>query len=331
MDKQNTISHGLFDKTNLADRIESIVSELSKTSGFLPIKLISKSAWWGSKEIGAFHYSGKYNGKNVVLKVQGVKPNTSEVLMINSFEKQNKSKIIRPPKIFWSQGWNDEKKYEAFILEQVKSNSIVSVPTNQEEVTKFFKIFDEYRINCLRKAWLQKPSMDIGSNNNEQFNKWREASFKIYPHHELREDSDQLLIDKAINKLKKGYQKVDWEFQHGHLSDGDFYEDEKGRIVVLSNLYWSWRAPYYDLIFAYHWFMYHLSNIDKISEKNVEEQRQLWLEEINKRASNKELLELALLERAAAGLNLDALSMNPKKAISKYLVNKTRDFIKKNL
>jgi hypothetical protein len=331
MDKQNTISHGLFDKTNLADRIESIVSEVSKNSGFLPIKLIGKSAWWGSKEIGAFHYSGKYNGKNVVLKVQGVKPNTSEILMIDSFGKQNQSKIIRTPKIYWSQIWDEKKKYEAFILEQLKSKSIISVPTNQEEVTKFFKIFDEYRKNCLKKAWLQKPSEGIGTYISEQFNKWREASVKIYPHHELREDSDQLLIDRAINKLKKGYQKVDWGFQHGHLSDSDFYEDENSQIVVLSNLYWSWRAPYYDLIFAYHWFMYHLSTLDKLNEDKVEEQRQLWLKEIYKRALNIKLLELALLERATAGLNLDALSMDPKKAVSKYLIKKTRDFIKENL
>lgn len=331
MNKQNSISCGFFDKADLSGRIEEIVDYVSKKSGFLPIKLISKSTWWGSKEIGAFHYGGKYNGENVVLKVQGAKPNTSEILMIDSFEKQNRSKIIRTPKIFWNQRWNDGKKYEAFILEQVKSKSIISVPTNQKEITKFFKIFDEYRKNCLRKAWLQKPSEDIGAFINEQFNKWREASFKIYPHHELREDGDQLLIDKAINKLIKGYQKVDWEFQHGHLSDSDFYEDENGQIVVLSNLYWSWRAPYYDLIFAYHWYMYHLSELKSIEVEEAEKDRQLWLKEIYKRASNKKLLKLALLERATAGLNLDALSMNPKKAVSKYLVNKTRDFIRESL
>jgi hypothetical protein len=39
---------------------------------------------------------------------------------------------------------------------------------------------------------------------------------------------------------------------------------------------------------------------------------------------NKRLLSLALLERAVAGLNLDVLSINPNKPISKYLFKATR-------
>jgi len=37
------------------------------------------------------------------------------------------------------------------------------------------------------------------------------------------------------------------------------------------------------------------------------------------------LLRLALLERATAGLNLDALSIDPKKPITEYLICQTRE------
>ena len=40
----------------------------------------------------------------------------------------------------------------------------------------------------------------------------------------------------------------------------------------------------------------------------VERQREIWLNNIYSLANDKHLLKLALLERAAAGLNLDALS-----------------------
>lgn len=159
------------------------------------------------------------------------------------------------------------------------------------------------------------------------FAKWREASFKIYPDHPLREKGDSDLIDRSVQTLVRDYKDVTPEFVHGHLSDGDFYQ-VKDQVVILSNLYWSWRAPFYDTIFGYHWYMYHLNDVPDITPDIVEGQRNLWMEQINifagESPQNRRLLNLALLERAAAGLNLDALSCDPAKPISKFLIERTR-------
>ncbi|MBI2613373.1 MAG: hypothetical protein HYW62_01225 [Candidatus Levybacteria bacterium] len=94
-----------------------------------------------------------------------------------------------------------------------------------------------------------------------------------------------------------------------------------------------WKSPFYDAIFGYHWFIYQLAR-DRLKNPTIElieEQRNLWLSKINSLAktdSDKKLLNLALLERAAAGLNLDALKADPKKSISKYLAEKTRENLK---
>ena len=158
-----------------------------------------------------------------------------------------------------------------------------------------------------------------------RFEKWRKSSWEIYPNHPLRKKGDVKLIDRVIKILTDKYQGVEWEFQHGHLSDSDFYEVPDGQIVVLSNLYWSWRAPFYDAVFAYHWHIYHLADIKDISLEKIEEQRKLWLDKIFELfGKDNRLLKLALLERAVAGLNLDALSLDPKVPIAKYLVEKTR-------
>src|SRR3989344_5981790 len=99
--KQNEVWSGLNSGADLKERIPQIVDEISKKCAFVPDKILSTSSWWNqSTGVGAFHFSGKFNGKSSALKVQGVKPATSEVYMINSFAKQNKSKIIRPPNVY---------------------------------------------------------------------------------------------------------------------------------------------------------------------------------------------------------------------------------------
>ncbi|MCH7640721.1 hypothetical protein IID22_00775, partial [Patescibacteria group bacterium] len=228
--------------------------------------------------------------------------------------------------------WDDEKGYEALIMENVGNKTVVAVPTNIGEVDEFYELFAEYRKNCRNDPWLAKPKEGISKYTKANFEKWRRASYEIYPEHPYRLPEDEKLIDETVTLLVNGYKSVDWEFQHAHLSDSDFYK-VGNQIVVLSNLYWSWRAPLYDTIFAYHWFMYHLADTNITPEK-VEKQRNLWLEKIRQlpQVQNKEgdgLLHLALLERAAAGLNLDALSIETDKHLAEYLVEATRDQVRR--
>ena len=125
----------------------------------------------------------------------------------------------------------------------------------------------------------------------------------------------------------KGYQGIEPTFQHGHFATRDLFV-VGNEVIILSNLYWSWRPPFYDAVFGYHWFMYGLEDL-KI--ETAEEQRRLWLDRIYDLAKSEEdtrLIKLALLERAAAGLNLDALVMNPKKPGARHLVEATREQIK---
>ncbi|MDO8638195.1 MAG: hypothetical protein Q7R43_01370 [Candidatus Daviesbacteria bacterium] len=329
---QNEIAHSFLKGSDLASREQEILRDACQKLGFVPDKLLGRSAWWGSAEIGAFHYSGKYQGKKSVLKIQGLKPSISEIYMINSFAKTNKSKIIRPPYLYASLPWDDQKRYEALILEFVEGEKIIQTPTTQEQVKKFFEIYQEYKTNCLSSPWVDKLTKSLSDQIIDNFKKWREISFKIYPTHPLRDPKDQDLIDVAVEVLKKAYQGMEPEFMHCHVSEVDLYQVED-QVVILSNLFWSWRPPLYDAVFGYHWFIYHLNMVGGITPEKVEEQRSLWLDEIRDlpqvREKGEKLLNLALLERATAGLNLDVLSADPKKPITKYLFESTRDQIKK--
>lgn len=328
--KQNEIASTYLQGSDLKQREESVLQEASFKLGFVPTQLIGRSAWWGSSEIGAFHYLGTYQGKKAVLKIQGIKPNVSEIYMIKQFAKNNKSELIRPPKLYAFLPWDEKKRYEALILEFIEGEKIVQVPTTSNQVKHFFSAYKDYRLNCRSNPWIKKPEETLPERVVNNFEKWKEASFRIYPQHPLRQLDDLKLTQLAFETLKKGYQNVEPEFQHGHWSALDLYQVED-HIVVLSNLYWSWRAPFYDTVFAYHWFMYHLNTAEGITPEEVEKQRLYWLDEIYKIPQNQEeqrLLNLALLERAGAGLNLDGLSSDPNKPISAYLIEATRQQIK---
>jgi hypothetical protein len=322
---QNYIAEGFLQGSDLDQRFDQIISEITDETGFILNGTVSTSNWWGSKTFGAFHCWGKFQNKRAVLKVQGVKPETSEIEMIGLFNAQNKSQLIRAPKLYLTIPWSNEKRYEVLVMEDVGDKKILNEPTNNKEIKRFFEIYSEYRKKCRNKPWLLKPGMSIGKMIKARFEKWRKSSLEIYPDHPLRRKDDVKLINRAIEILIEKYRGVEWEFQHGHLSDGDLYKVSGGQIVVLSNLYWSWRAPFYDAIFAYHWFIYHLVEISGITPEKIEGQKKMWLNEIFRLfGKNNILLKLALLERAVAGLNLDALSLNPDFPIAKYLVEKTR-------
>jgi hypothetical protein len=327
--KQNEISHIYLKGSDLAQREEGVLVDASKKLGFIPNKIEERSSWWGSKEIGAFFASGTYKSKPAFIKIQGVKPTVSEIYMIKSFAKTNKSKLIRPPKIYASLPWSDEDRYEALVLEPVEKR-VVQTPTNKEQLGLFFEAYEDYHKNCLGTPWLEKPKDSIPQRISENFKIWRKASFKLFPNHPLREDEDYKIIDKAVGVLKKGYENIDFEFQHGHFSEGDLYE-KGNQIILLSNLYWAWRPPLYDAVFGMHWFIYHLADTKGITFEIIENQRKLWFEKIESLERVKEsekLYKLALLERAAAGLNLDALSIDYNKPIARHLIEETRNQVK---
>jgi hypothetical protein len=326
--KQNNIASTYFESSDLAEREDSILAYVVESTGFKPVKLLGRSSFWGSHKIGAFHYAGEFEGKEAVLKVQGIKPTTSEIYMLNSFEHDNKSAILRPPYLYSSIPWDDAKRYEALIMEDVKGEKVISYPSDEREVTQFFELYQDYKKNCLQQPWIDKPEITISEGIEQNFAKWLKASEEVYPDHPHRKSEDAGIIKQAYGILVEGYKSVESEFQHGHFSADDLYKVED-KIVLLSNLYWSWRAPLYDAVFAYHWYIYTLANtVDGLTPEDIDNFRNLWLSKIETlpqtQGNNTKFLELALLERETAGLVMDALTVDPNKPISEYVVNSTR-------
>jgi hypothetical protein len=330
MDHQNDIA-GAFDSNNdLKARETEVLARVAEETGFVPERLLSRSSWWDSKAIGAFHYLGVHQGRPAVLKVQGVRPAYSEADMIASFVKYNTSNIVRPPQVYAHVPWSDAARYEALVLEYVLGEKIVQKPAIANEVDEFFQLYAEYRSHCRSTPWVKKPDGSISSRIIQTFAQWQGSSHEIYPSHPGRGPKDAALILRAQEALISGYEGVPLEFMHGHFSADDLYRVNK-QVVLLSNLFWSWRPPFYDAVFAYHWFGYNVAEtVPGVTPGLFDEQRALWLERAYACVSTPEdlrLVRLALLERATAGLIIDAFTVHPDKDITPYVFEVTRQEI----
>jgi hypothetical protein len=151
---------------------------------------------------------GVFEDRPVVLKIQGVKPDVSEIFMIEQFAGQNRSKIIRPPEIFATLPWNERRQYEALIMEHVTGKKVLQSGKRQtrKNVRKFFDFYQEYRKNCLpRKPWLSKP-MKIDWDKDLQ--NFISASQKAYPKHPFRESTDEKIAQEAVGLLMAIYRNI---------------------------------------------------------------------------------------------------------------------------
>ncbi|MCC6711638.1 MAG: hypothetical protein IT416_04800 [Candidatus Pacebacteria bacterium] len=325
--KQNFVSEFYFANSNLASKVEKILELIIDQTGFQVEQLVQKSSWWNSKHIGAIHYRGTYQQQPTVLKIQGVKPTTSEIAMIQAFSTQNNSQLIRPPHIYFNLPWNQRLEFEALIIEDVSREKVVNLPAKTGELSKFFELYQEYRQNCLNQPWLDKPNISLADQTAHNFTKWQKISSELQPNHPLKRETDLTLINQGLKKLCDKLVNVDWQFMHGHFSTRDLHP-VGNEIVLLSNLYWSWRQPFYDAVFGFHWYQYDLAN-SEVSLATLLTQRSTWkkyiLDNLPQTELELQLLNLAFFERALAGLNLDGLIATTDK--SEALMELTREEI----
>ncbi len=302
-----------------------VLEDIAERTGFIPENVIWRSDYFGSGKLGAVHYRGFYKGKKVVLKIQGVKPSISEIFMIESFARQNQSKIIRPPRLFYTMPWDTQRGYEALIMEYVSGPKIVESGRLQTEkdVVSFFRLYLEYRENCRRRPWLPRPKSKLSS--KEALDRLLAVAQKVKPKSPYRRLEDVDLAKEGAVILDRIWSGIEWEFVHGHFSAEDLIR-ANGDVVLFSNLFWKWKHPYYDAVFAYHWFIYSLAGVRGITPEQIEKQRRLWLEEIFRLPSlNHHLLKAALLERAIAGLLVDSMAyIDEENPVAGYMVESTR-------
>lgn len=332
MSKQNNLSLMQTEGQDLSDRWRGLLDQINSKTGFISSndEAYRQSRWWRGEKVGAVILEGQIEldgkSKAAILKIQGTKPNISETEQIQKFQAQNLSQIIRPPHIYAHLPWNEEKQFEALVFEKFTGKKVLdSKPVKVDELNRFFEIYSEYRENCIQQPWLDKPNH---YSFREQLEGWQEAVIDQAKQDPFDLSQDQKLIDQAIEILDEKLTLDQMTFQHGHLSTKDFVESEDGQVIILSNLFWGWRLPYYDAVFAYHWHMLSMEHVEGLNPGMLVTERDKWLKAIYSRGKGEQTraqIDFALLERTVVAILIDRymLSADPSKP---YLI-KNQPFI----
>ncbi len=316
-----------FKNIDLSRKKEEILKQIAEKINFKPDNTqIWESRYW-HKGVGAFNISGIFTDKNgrkykAVLKVQGVKPKISESEIIEKFNHQNKSPLIKLPRVLFYLPWNNKLNFEVYVFEKVEAEFIIKPhePASKENLKEFFRAYREYKDKALQKPFLPKPK-------NlppyiEKFKKWRTIRLDNPLKYYITKEEDKKLL-KIAEFISKTLKNQPPEFQHGHLSVYDIKKKGKN-YYLFSNLFWSWYYPLYDSVFAFEWFILGLAHLPS---KTIEEQINLWLEAIKNALQNSQCVKrtygkgflkhhhLGVVERLAAALNLDMLLIGKKEDI----------------
>lgn len=333
MDKYQSISvtNDYFKKIDLSARKEEIFQTLKKIPSLhFSQKCLWESRYWG-KGVGAFQIEGSFKMKNnqsvsVIIKIQGAKPLISEAKILEKLQ-LIKDKKIHFPSVIFHHPWSYKQQYEIIIFAKINADFII-IPhrlAKLDEVEEFFNAYKLYK-NFSKKIspFIKKPKKPIDF--FEQFLKWR----KIREENPLKllisnkEDKFFLSIAKRLGLF---FKKTPLVFQHNHLSIYDI-KKKNNDYYLFSNLFWGYRWPYYDAVFGFMWYLLGLSNY---KESQILNQIKIWEEKLfNLNSHDYDKINLALIERYLAALNLDMLMINKKEEIIKIkgiLLNQ----IKKNL
>ncbi|MCL5435258.1 MAG: hypothetical protein M1405_02610 [Patescibacteria group bacterium] len=317
-----------FTQADFSKREKEVLQTVCKNTGFIPQKVIFKGVIFDKDKVGSIIYKGKYKGRSAILKLQGLKPEMDEPEILIAFKKQNKSKIVRLPGLYEYKNWNEEDGYGFLITEFINYPKIYKMPfATDKQMQLFCDFYEEYKTKCLNKPFTKQEEEDESAADFvvRRVNTWK----KISDHKGLlKEIIPQNAIDDIVNTYKDFMSKNlegNLVFCHGHLSSKDIFYNGK-EFILLSNLYWTWRPEFYDLIFGLHWCL------ESLVDENLSFQQYLsfvkkWLSYFYKIPSvaeekdSKKKINLMLLERTMGAILIDTLEKKDPKLATYNLLN----------
>lgn len=244
----NKITEKYFDKFDFPEREKQVLLEIEKKTDFISEKEIFRGEVYDKDKVGSLIYKGKWQDKPAVLKIQLIRPDIEEVDIINFFNKQNKSKKIRLPRLFKSSKWNKKGGYGYLIMEFIGAPLIYSSSfAAPEQIKNFCDFYQEYKTKAINKPFFEKSADELSSLvfTVHRVSHW----IKIAQAKNTLIKSDMENIEKFISLAGKHLPGIKMEFMHGHLTYSDIYKISEDEYMLMSNLFWSYRPEYYDATF----------------------------------------------------------------------------------
>ncbi len=317
MGSSNRIVEKYFADNTFSKNVQRITREIVNDTGFVIEKEIFRGFIYNKEKLGSVIYKGIYNAKPAVLKIQGLRPDTDEIDIIEDFNKQNKSSKVRLPQLFAAMRYDKAKQYGYLITEFIDAPHIFQMPyANEVEKRDFCNFYQEYRNKTVNQPFVK----NYGNETSSQFvirraKNWKKVAL------DRKNILKRLTIDRLVSMLEIYNEIMQSEltiskmvFCHGHLTANDIFK-QQDKYILLSNLYWSYRPELYDLVFGLHWCIENIQDKDVTYDK-LEKFIKDWIDNfydipvVKLDKNGKQKLHLMLLERTFGGVLLDTGSQD---------------------
>ncbi len=292
-----------------------LVGQIVSKTGFRAEEEFFTNVVYHQNRIGSFHIKGKFQGKPASLKIQGIDPGSSEASNIISFEKQNRSSLIRAPTVYKYQDYDPKSGFGYLIWEKIDARPLRQIcRADRDHLEEFLRFYQEFKSEALNDSWIvpkEKTPLESAEGYVGVLEKiYQNAGTKVLTKLGY---NYQIFGKRFLSLVKKHSSLWSREFTHGHLGPDDILIDREGKYIIFSHLYWGWYPIYYDFVF-YFWAL----SLDKRrnSVDNLRALYQLWFEAARRfwgESFIPEAFELTVLDRLLGSIlvQIGATTSNP--------------------
>ena len=216
--------------------------KIIKQTGFILKKQIRQSFYYSPDKIRNLVLSGLYKNKPAILKVYGDPRLSDEAIALNSFNKINKSKILKVPKVYNYKMLSAKKGW--LIMEKLPEGSRdFKRPVNPRQRKIVAELYLEYRKNFPYKATRQltlSENLPVHQFHIFRINRWFQLANDKEAERVLLGEKPVLNPKEFIPRFKKGIDLIYKEFEkrkmiwcHGHFNPAELFKHPKENIYYL--------------------------------------------------------------------------------------------------
>ncbi len=233
--------------------------EVAGKNNFVIEKKIYQGEYYSARKIRNVIFSGIYKNNPAVLKVYDDPRLSDEATSLEKFNKQNKSKILKAPKLFACQKISVHKGW--LIMEKLSNGKFFKPPLDKNEKEEFLNIYLEYLKNFPLAPFRKLTFIEnLPANKFHLFRiyRWLELSDNKEAEQVILKNNQPILIpDKFIPRFEKGCEIIYHEFQkrkmiwcHGHFKPKEIFKVKDKKQYYLTDFAHSKMYPEgYELAF----------------------------------------------------------------------------------